>query len=223
MPLRIGNNLSITGMVSSFNTDDSIGYFWILLANECGEFDLCAGRPKDQDLAGVAHGFENATQKLLALVNMTASQRIGLVMNMPCRHLGVQDDLFGARETEMEYAGLQVVDPNDRVEVIFRHVVSIHWRAGSAFECSLSRGRRRTFVPILCDHHISGLIQVKSGFRERSTELFRLRVVEFFRHEIAVWRVERMSKLFARRFLDSGRKRWLSVHQCVKIQGIQNQ
>jgi hypothetical protein len=31
-----------------------------------------------------------------------------------------------------------------------------------------------------------------------------------------------MSKLFTRRFLDPGRKRWLAVHQSVKIKGVQH-
>jgi len=126
MPLRISDDLSIAGMVISFNTDDSIGDFWVLLANEFDEFDLCAGRPDDQDLAGIADSFKNVTQKLLALVDMAAAQRIGLVMNMPCWHFKVQDDLLSAGETKVEYPGVQVVDPNDCVKVVFRHVVSIH-------------------------------------------------------------------------------------------------
>lgn len=46
-------------------------------------------------------------------------------MNMPCRHLGVQDDLISAGETEVEYSGLQMVDPDDRMEMLWHHVVPV--------------------------------------------------------------------------------------------------
>ena len=54
---------------------------------------------------------------------MTARDRIGLVMNVAGRHLGVQGDLVGAGETEVEYPGLQMVEPDDRMEVVLHHVV----------------------------------------------------------------------------------------------------
>ena len=56
---------------------------------------------------------------------MVAVSGIGLVMNMPCRHLGVQDDLISAGETEVEYSGLQMVDPDDRMEMLWHHVVPV--------------------------------------------------------------------------------------------------
>jgi hypothetical protein len=54
-------------------------------------------------------------------MNVTARYRIGLVMNMPGRHLGVQDDLVRAGETEVKYLGLQMVEPDDYMKVVLHH------------------------------------------------------------------------------------------------------
>jgi hypothetical protein len=56
-------------------------------------------------------------------MDMTARYRVGLVMNMPGRHLGVQDDLLRAGETEVEYPGPQMVEPDDCMEVLLHHVI----------------------------------------------------------------------------------------------------
>jgi hypothetical protein len=73
---------------------------------------------------------------------MAAFSGIGLVMNMSCRHMGVQDDLISAGKTEVEYSGLQMVDPDDRVEMLWHHVVPVtgelNWcflREGAALVC----------------------------------------------------------------------------------------
>jgi hypothetical protein len=43
---------------------------------------------------------------------------------VPRRHLGVQDDFISTGETEVEYPGLQMVDP-DRMEMLWHHVVPV--------------------------------------------------------------------------------------------------
>lgn len=64
---------------------------------------------------------------------------------------------------------------------------------------------------------------LRSAEHSNSTQLVGRCVVPLFGDKVAALRVKRMSKLFTRRFLDPGRKRRLTVHQCVKIQGVQNQ
>src|ERR1700726_1394904 len=54
-------------------------------------------------------------------------------------------------------------------------------------------------------------------------ELIGRCLVQLFGHDIAALRIERVSEFFARRLLDPGGKRWLAVHQSVKIQGVQYQ
>ena len=77
--------------------------------------------------------------------------------------MGVQDDLISAGETEVEYSGLQMVDPDDRMEMLWHHVVPVtgelNWcflREGAAWFADRVTLRRR---------NIPRLIQVKSeGF-----------------------------------------------------------
>ena len=59
MPLRIGDDLSIGGMISRFNGNNSAADFWILFANIFGELNFRAGRSKNQDFAGIPDGIQN--------------------------------------------------------------------------------------------------------------------------------------------------------------------
>jgi hypothetical protein len=118
MSLRVGDDLGIAGMVGGFNRDDSTADCRIMLANIFCEFDFSAGRSEDEDFAGIAHGIQHLFQEFLAFMDVAAADRIGLVMNMPRRHVGMKDDLIEAGKTEMEDPGLQMVDPDDRVKMM---------------------------------------------------------------------------------------------------------
>ena len=118
MSLRVGDDLGIAGMVGGFNRDDSTAYCRIVPANIFCEFDFSAGRSEDEDFAGIAHGVQHLFQEFLAFMDVAAADRIGLVMNMPRRHVGMKDDLIEAGKTEMEDPGLQMVDPDDRVKMM---------------------------------------------------------------------------------------------------------
>lgn len=54
----------------------------------------------------------------MAFMNMTAAYRIGLVMNVSRRHVRVKDNLIETGKTKVEDLGLQVIDPDDRVETM---------------------------------------------------------------------------------------------------------
>ena len=118
VPFRVGDDLGIAGMVGGFNRDYSTADLRIMFANIFGEFDFSAGRSKDQNLAGIADGVQHLFKEFLAFMDVAAADRIGLVMNMPRRHVGMKDDLIEAGKAEMEDPGLQMVDPDDRVEML---------------------------------------------------------------------------------------------------------
>ncbi len=94
--LCVGNNLGVAGMVGGLNRNYSTPDLRIMFSNIFGEFDFGAGRPKDQDLAGIADGVEHLFQEFRAFMDMTAADRIGLVVNMPRRQMGMKDDLIEA-------------------------------------------------------------------------------------------------------------------------------
>ena len=59
MPLRIGDDLAIGGMISGLNGNNSIADVWVLFANVIGELSFCAGWSKDQYFASIADGIQN--------------------------------------------------------------------------------------------------------------------------------------------------------------------
>jgi len=89
VPFRVGDNLGVAGMVGGFNRSYSTADLRIMFANIFGEFDFSAGRSEDQDFAGIADGVQHLFQEFLAFMDMAAADRIGLVMDMPGRHVGV--------------------------------------------------------------------------------------------------------------------------------------
>jgi hypothetical protein len=118
MPLREGDDFGIGGMIRGFDRDYSIADLWLMFANIFSEFGFRTRGSQDQDLAGIADGIQNLLEELLAFMDMPAADRIGFVMNMPRRHLGVKDNLIGAGKAEVKNAGLLMVDPDDGVEMM---------------------------------------------------------------------------------------------------------
>lgn len=105
-------------MVGGFNRDNSAADLRIAFANIFGELDFGAGRSEDQDFTGIADGIQHLFEEFLVFMDVAAADRIGLVMNMPRRHVGMKDDLIEAGKTEIEHPGLQVVDPDNRVKMM---------------------------------------------------------------------------------------------------------
>jgi hypothetical protein len=122
MSLCVGDDLRIARMVGGFDRDDSTADYRIVHANIFCEFDFGAGRSEDQYFAGTADGIQHLFQEFLAFMDVAAADRVGLVMNMPRRHVGMKDDLIEAGETEMEDPRLQMVDPDDRVKMMLHEL-----------------------------------------------------------------------------------------------------
>jgi hypothetical protein len=116
VPFRIGDNLGIAGMVRGFNGDYSTTDLRIIFSNILGEFDFGAGRSKDQNLAGIADCVQHPFKEFLAFLGVAAADRVGLVMNMPRRHVGMQDDLIEAGKSRGGRPEPAVIDPGDRSE-----------------------------------------------------------------------------------------------------------
>jgi hypothetical protein len=118
MPLGEGDDFGIAGMIGGFDRDYSIAGLRMMFANIFGEFGFRTRGPEDQDFAGIADGIQNLLEEWLAFMDMSAADRIGLVMYMARWHLGMKDDFIDAGKAEMENAGLLMVDPDGRVEMM---------------------------------------------------------------------------------------------------------
>lgn len=121
--LGIGHDLGIGGMIGRFHRDDAIGGLRVLVAEIFGKLGLGTGRADNKDFTGAADGVHHLPKKLPIQSDMTAADRIGLVVEVPRRHVRMQDDLVGAGQADVENFGLRMVDPDDRMKVR-RHVPS---------------------------------------------------------------------------------------------------
>ena len=59
MPLRIGDDPAIDGMIGSLNGNNSAADVRVLFANVFGELSCCAGWSEYQYFAGIADGIRN--------------------------------------------------------------------------------------------------------------------------------------------------------------------
>jgi hypothetical protein len=82
-------------------------------------FRVC--RTGDENCTGTCHGLDDSLEIIVVLRGMSASDGIGLVMNVLCRMLRMHDKAFDIRRTEMENAGFPVIDPDDGMIVRAGH------------------------------------------------------------------------------------------------------
>src|SRR5579859_8624 len=118
----ISHDFAVGGVIGSLDRNDAVADLRILFANELCEVRLGAGRTDDEDFAGVADGVHGLRQKFLVKADMAAADRIGFVVEVPCRHVRMQHKLVGARQTDVKNLGLGMIDPDDRVEMV-RHAL----------------------------------------------------------------------------------------------------
>jgi hypothetical protein len=85
------------------------------------QFGLGIGRAGDENFAGIGDRLCNGVQKFFIGAGMTAADRIGLVVDMLGRMIGMQDEFIGVRRVEMKHPRFAVVDPYDGVKVMLAH------------------------------------------------------------------------------------------------------
>jgi len=78
----VRHDLAVAGVIGSFDRDDAIADFRVLFAEILGEFRLRAGRANNQDFAGIVDGVHHLRKKLLVESNMTAPDRVRLVVKV---------------------------------------------------------------------------------------------------------------------------------------------
>ena len=91
-------------MVRGLHRNNSPGDIGRVLADVIGKFRLRARGPDDEDFAGIGHGPGHLGIERLVRCGMTASGRVGLMVKVPRRQMGVQRNLVGASEPEMTFA-----------------------------------------------------------------------------------------------------------------------
>jgi len=116
-----GHRTAVAEVVGSFDGNDAIADFRVLFAEIFGEFRLGAGRANDKDFAGIADGVHHLRKKFLVKSGMTAADRVGLVMNVLGRMVGMQNQSFDICRIEMEHAGFTMINPDNGMIVRLAH------------------------------------------------------------------------------------------------------
>lgn len=106
MLLGVGHDLAIAGMIGGLDRNDAFTDSRVVFAQIFGKFRLGAGWANDQDFAGIADGVHDLRKEFLVEPGMTAANRIGLVVKVSRRQMGMQSDLVGTRQADMEDLGL---------------------------------------------------------------------------------------------------------------------
>lgn len=79
------------------------------------------GRADYEDRSCIVQRVCNVLEEIRILRGVAAADGVRLMMNMANWFSGPDHDLIGFRAIEKEDAGLVVVDPDDRVEMMLRH------------------------------------------------------------------------------------------------------
>jgi len=80
-------------------------------------------RAPDQDRACGANSVHHRLKESLVLGTVAAADRIGLVMDMPCRPSRVYHRALDVIGIEMEHASLVVIDPNYCMKMLTQDVL----------------------------------------------------------------------------------------------------
>jgi hypothetical protein len=109
-------------MIDGLDTRNDVHQSGIVVVDMFNEFSLRVRWAGNENGAHARHRLDDLMKKVLVLRCMSAADAIRFVMDMPGRVLGMQDQPIDVIAPKLKYAGLKVVDPDDRV-VVTSHVV----------------------------------------------------------------------------------------------------
>src|SRR5580692_5319126 len=92
-----------------------------MCANMLDQFGLCVGRSGDENCTGVCDRFGDCVKIVMIRGNVSASDRVCFVMDMPGRMIRLQNEPLYIRCVEMKHARFMVIDPDDSVIVVRAH------------------------------------------------------------------------------------------------------
>jgi hypothetical protein len=136
----MGDQLCVAWMIDRFHADDRVHQLGIMVVNVFHQFGLRAGRPGDENGAGVRDRSSNSVKKVVIGRCVPTPNGVGLVVDVLGRMIRTQNQTLDIRRAEMKHARLMVVDPNDGMVVMLIHEVSprLVWRIASGEESTSS-------------------------------------------------------------------------------------
>jgi hypothetical protein len=104
-----------------FHSGDELRLLRGVLVDVLDQFRLRIRRPGYKYGARVCDGVRDGLKIVVILGRVPAPDGIGLVVDMSGRMVRVNDESFGVREVEMEYARLAVINPDDGMKMMAAH------------------------------------------------------------------------------------------------------
>jgi hypothetical protein len=111
----------VARMIDRFHSDDDRHPLRVVPMNVLDEFGLCAGRPSDENRTGICNRAHDRAKTIVIFRGMSASDGIGLVMDVLCWMLRMQDKSFDVRRAEMKNTRFPMIDPDDGMVVRASH------------------------------------------------------------------------------------------------------
>src|SRR5215467_11870157 len=118
---RVGDEFRGAWVIDCLHADNGAHQPGTVAMNMLGQLGLCIGRPSNEDRTCICDGIRNRLQIGVILRGMPTADHICLVMNVPCRMIGMQNELLHIGWAEMEYPGLVLIDPDDGMIVMLIH------------------------------------------------------------------------------------------------------
>jgi hypothetical protein len=130
-------------MIDGFDANDTLGQLRIMDANMFDQLGLCVGRSGDETSACVGNGFGDGVEIVVIRGDVSAPDRVRLVMNMFGRMIRAQNEPFDIRSVEMEHTRFTVIDPDHRVIVMLAHECFPFYDLSNAGAAEHAGARRR--------------------------------------------------------------------------------
>jgi len=119
----ISDQRTIARMIDRFHAGNGFHLAWLVLVNVLDQFGLGVRRAGDENGIGLGERFRDGMKVLMIRGSVSAADRIGLVMDVLGRMLWMDDEPLDIGRTEMKYARLPVIDPDDGVVMMAGHVL----------------------------------------------------------------------------------------------------
>lgn len=116
------DELRVRRVVDRFGADDGIHQLRVMPVDMLDQLGLGARRTGDENGVSAGNRLGNGVEKFLVRGSVPAADGIRLVMDMPCRMLGMQDVTFDIRRTYVKHPRFTVIDPHNRM-IMLSHVI----------------------------------------------------------------------------------------------------
>jgi hypothetical protein len=117
MVTREGDELAIGQLINTFNTNDLGHQRRVMTGNVLDQLRPSLGGPGDEYRAGIGNGVRTLLKIDGIDSRVTAADSVGLMVDMTCRIVRVNNNTIGIGDIEMKNPGFQMVDPDDCVIV----------------------------------------------------------------------------------------------------------